>query len=74
MFQSCPSSPSPLYTGISELFWFNSDMLTDEHLEPHKCLATFHVVVFVAGMCLYRGIGEVELLYFEYLKFYCIVP
>lgn len=53
MFQSRPpSSPSLLYTGISELFWFNSDMLTDEHFEPQKCLATFHVV-FVAGVCVY---------------------
>lgn len=24
-------------------------------------------------VCLYRGMGEVELLYFEYLKFYCIM-
>lgn len=54
MFQSRPSSsPSPLYTGISELFWFNLDMLTDEPFEPQKCLATFHVVVFVAGVCVY---------------------
>lgn len=71
MFQCHPPSPrSPVYTGIAELFWFNLDTLTDEHFEPHKCVATFQVVVFVACVCmcvcLYRGIGEVEL-------FYCIL-